>query len=198
VTYQTGGNLLLADGQVTFIYFTTTTTHVYALNNPAEYGNLVQFNANVTGSKVNRPRGNVALYDNGTVLLVVPLDSTSQALFSISTGLPTETGLHYITAAYEGDDNNLPSTSATLNQIVLAAPPTTTLPPSSTTSSSSAGTMSVNHWLGYIWMRINNCTAGECRWAIVLGIHPVFKNFSINMQEGDMEKLGSEGIAIVL
>ena len=27
-------------------------------------------------------------------------------------------------------------------------------------------------------------------WAIVLGIHPVFKSFSINMQEEDMEKLG--------
>ena len=85
-------------------------------NNPSTFGDLLTFQATVTG---NIPTGSVTFYDGITPLGSVLLDGFFQA--SISTnGLSV--GIHSIAAEYTGDGNNSPCDSNLVSQIVVVAP----------------------------------------------------------------------------
>ncbi|MFZ1132322.1 MAG: Ig-like domain repeat protein [Terriglobales bacterium] len=88
--------------------------------NPANSGQLVTFTATVSSPAV-APTGSVQLLNGSTVLATVALKS-GVAKYSTAK-LPA--GSNPITAVYGGDANNSGSTSAVLNQVMLAATTTT-------------------------------------------------------------------------
>jgi probable HAF family extracellular repeat protein len=114
-----------------------TTTTVSSSTNPAIVGQFITYTATVTGKN---PTGPVLFFDGATPLVTLkpatsgpgnlpvsgPLPTNSQSLVlssgqvSITLAYPTA-GMHSITAVYPGDGNNTASTSAALNQKVLAA-----------------------------------------------------------------------------
>jgi hypothetical protein len=94
---------------------TTTTTLVSSMN-PSVSGKPVTFTATVSSS-AGIPTGKVE-YLNGTTVLVT-LRLTSGSVKYTTSKLPP--GANNITAVYEGDSNNNGSTSAPVNQFVLAA-----------------------------------------------------------------------------
>jgi hypothetical protein len=90
-----------------------STTTLTSSNLKAQFQAPVNFNVNV--SSADSPTGQVQLYDNGQVFgNAVPLNA-GLALFS-SDALPV--GLHSISAKCQGDTNTLPSTSASISQII--------------------------------------------------------------------------------
>jgi predicted secreted protein len=98
-----------------------TTTTLISSQNPSPFGQAVTFTATVTGAN---PTGTVTFKDGATTLATVTLNGSGQAMFTTSA---LSAGTHTITATYNGDANNKPSTSAPLNQVVNKAPTTTTL-----------------------------------------------------------------------
>lgn len=100
-------------------YVRTVTTNVInssatALSsspNPSQSGQAVTFTATVTGAS---PTGTVTFKDGAATLGAAPL-SGGIANFTTSS---LSIGSHSITATYNGDANNAPSTSAALNQVV--------------------------------------------------------------------------------
>jgi len=93
---------------------TSTTTLVSSLN-PSVQGKLVTFTA-VVSSLAGTPTGKIEYLNGKTVLSTIKLTSGS-AKYTTSKLPP---GANAITAVYEGDPNNSSSTSAPVNQIVLA------------------------------------------------------------------------------
>jgi hypothetical protein len=90
-----------------------STTTLTSSNLKAQFQAPVNFNVNV--SSAGSPTGMVQLYDNGQVFgNAVPLNA-GLALFT-SDALPV--GLHSLSAKYQGDTNTLPSTSASISQII--------------------------------------------------------------------------------
>ncbi len=120
--------------EVVSLYGTTTT--VSSSTNPAIVGQFITYTATVTG---NNPTGPVLFRDGATPLVTLkpgtsgpgnlpvsgPLSLNPQSLVlsggqvSITLAYPSA-GTHSITAVYQGDGNNTSSTSAALNQKVLA------------------------------------------------------------------------------
>jgi hypothetical protein len=99
---------------------TATTTTLISSQNPSTFGQAVTFTATVTGSN---PNGTVTLKDGATTLGIRTLDRSEQATFTI---FFLSVGAHSITATYNGDRDNAPSTSAPLTQVVVGEVPTTT------------------------------------------------------------------------
>jgi len=98
---------------------TTTTTLVSSMN-PSVSGKPVAFTA-VVSSLAGTPTGKIK-YLNGTTVLATLTLTSGSATYSTSQLKP---GANSITAMYEGDSNNGGSTSAPVNQFVLAATTTT-------------------------------------------------------------------------
>ena len=98
---------------------TTTTTLVSSMN-PSVQGKSVTFTA-VVSSPAGTLTGKVQFLNGNTVLATKKLTSGSAKY--LTSKLPP--GANVVTAVYEGDPNSNPSTSAPVNQIVLAATTTT-------------------------------------------------------------------------
>lgn len=97
----------------------TTTTLVSSMN-PSVSGKPVAFTA-VVSSLAGTPTGKIK-YLNGTTVLATLTLTSGSAQYTTSQLKP---GADSITAVYEGDSNNGGSTSAPVNQFVLAATQTT-------------------------------------------------------------------------
>ncbi len=113
----------------------SSTTTLTSSANPSLSGAPVTFTATVTGSS-GTPTGTVTFKDGGTTLGTGTLNGSGVATFSTAT---LAVGSHMITAAYGGDANNLPSTSAVLTQVVQQN--TTTALTSSTNPAFSGGSV---------------------------------------------------------
>jgi autotransporter-associated beta strand protein len=105
-----------------------TTTVLISSFNPSSFGQPVSFTATVTAlaSAAAFPTGTVTFKDGTTPLGTATLDPSGNAALSIAT-LPA--GPHLITAVYDGDVNFTASTSAALNQVVVAATTKTVFSP---------------------------------------------------------------------
>jgi hypothetical protein len=98
----------------------TTTTTLLSSINPSVQGKPVTFTASVS-SLAGTPTGKVQFLNGKTVLATKALTSGSAKYVALT--LPP--GSNSITAVYEGDSENNGSTSAPVNQFVLAATTTT-------------------------------------------------------------------------
>jgi hypothetical protein len=85
--------------------------------NPATFGTLLTFTA-VASSTAGPLTGTVNFQDGGVTIGSGALSSTGTATFSTSTLSP---GNHSIVAAYQGDANDQPASSSTLQQVVERA-----------------------------------------------------------------------------
>jgi hypothetical protein len=92
--------------------------------NPSTYGQKVTWTATVTSSGSVTPTGKVNFTWSGNTIGSATLNSSGVAAFSRSS-LNADT--FPLTAVYAGDANNLGSTSAVLNQVVLQATSSATL-----------------------------------------------------------------------
>lgn len=107
---------LTGGGQLQVTNSRSTTTLASSLN-PAYYGSSVTFTATVAVTS-GTPTGTVTFKDGATVL---GTGNLTAGLATITTNNLSVTGsLHAITAAYSGDANFLPSTSAVLSQVINA------------------------------------------------------------------------------
>jgi uncharacterized repeat protein (TIGR01451 family) len=91
-------------------------TSVTSSNNPSHVGQNVTFTATITPSTPGPvPTGTATFTIDGVPGAPIPLNGAGQATFSTSslTG-----GTHPVTASYSGDSTYVPSTSATLQQVV--------------------------------------------------------------------------------
>jgi Bacterial Ig-like domain (group 3)/Beta-propeller repeat len=98
----------------------TTTTTLLSSINPSVQGKPVTFTA-VVSSLAGTPTGKIK-YLNGTTVLATLALTSGSAKYTTSKLPP---GSNIMTAVYEGDSNNSGSTSAPVNQFVLAATTTT-------------------------------------------------------------------------
>jgi hypothetical protein len=98
----------------------TTTTTLASSMNPSVQGKPVTFAASVS-SLAGTPTGKIE-YLNGTTVLATLRLTSGSAKYTTSKLQP---GANIITVVYEGDSNNNGSTSAPVNQFVLAATTTT-------------------------------------------------------------------------
>jgi uncharacterized protein (TIGR03437 family) len=103
-----------------------STTTLSSSLNPATPGAALTFTATVAAPSASAvPTGSVTFTNGSTVLGTVALNASSQAALAIPAGLTA--GDHNIGAAYSGDANLDPSSSATLVQRVSRPATTTTL-----------------------------------------------------------------------
>ena len=98
----------------------TTSITLSSNINPATYGQVVTLTAVVSAKS---PSGNIAFYDGSSPLGVTVLGPAVPVSGGISSGTATITvalavGLHYLTAAYDGDVNNAPAISAVFTEVV--------------------------------------------------------------------------------
>jgi uncharacterized repeat protein (TIGR03803 family) len=100
-----------------------TSTALTSSLNPSTYGQKVTWTATVKTSGPVAPTGKVSFYWAGNFLSTAPLNASGVATFTQS----LNADLYPLTAVYLGDANNLPSTSAILNQEVKEATSTATL-----------------------------------------------------------------------
>ena len=100
---------------------TTTTTTLLSSVNPSVSEKPVTFTTSVSSSSGDMPTGKIK-YLNGTAVLVTKKLTSGSAKYTTSK-LPL--GTNIITAVYEGDSSNNGSTSAPVNQIVMAVTTTT-------------------------------------------------------------------------
>ena len=105
------GNLLASWAPV--ISNITVTSSV----NPTALGAPVTFTATVTGTANGTPTGTVTFLDNGTSIGAATLNAGAVA--TLSTSILT-VAVHPISASYGGDATFAPSTSASVNQTVIA------------------------------------------------------------------------------
>ena len=94
-----------------------TTTDVVSSLNPSTFGQSVTFTATVSGG--TSPTGSVQFFDGATSLGTVALAGATAQLTTSALAV----GTHSITAAYSGDADDTPSTSAPVSQVVNAAAP---------------------------------------------------------------------------
>jgi ELWxxDGT repeat protein len=104
----------------------TSTTVRSVLPNPSVFGQLVTIVAAVApvSPGAGTPTGAVTFLEDATVLGTAPLDGSGQATFTTSV---LTTGMHAITASYEGDTDFVASTSVAMTQTVDPAGTTTTI-----------------------------------------------------------------------
>ncbi len=106
----------------------TSSTTLRSMTNPSSSGQSVTFSATVVGEK---PGGTVAFYDGAVELCRWNLTAPT-----INCGASSlADGSHSLTAVYSGDQNNLPSTSQSVAQIVNPALPGVVLSSDSNPSS---------------------------------------------------------------
>ncbi len=98
-----------------------TTTTLLSSVNPSVSGKPVTFTATVSSSSGGTPTGKVQFLNGTAVLATVRLTSGSAKY----TTLKLPPGTNIMTAVYEGDSKNNGSTSAPVDQFVLAATTTT-------------------------------------------------------------------------
>jgi YVTN family beta-propeller protein len=112
----------------------STATALNADVNPSVVGGTVNLTATATVIEpgTGTPTGTVTFLDGTTKLGTETLNGSGVATFTTST---LTAGSHSITAAYGGDSNFTPSTSAILSQVVLAPSFTVSGSPSSVTVS---------------------------------------------------------------
>jgi hypothetical protein len=91
--------------------------------NPSDFGNPVSLMATVTSSGSAGATGVVDILDGGTQIGTATLTGGT-GTFTISS---LALGSHIIIAAYRGDGNNRPATSAPITQVVIQAETSTTL-----------------------------------------------------------------------
>jgi uncharacterized delta-60 repeat protein len=91
----------------------STTTTALSSTNPAALGSSVTLTAIVAGSS---PSGTVTFLDNGTPIGTGTIGAGGVATLGTSS---LTTGTHSITASFPGDNNNIASTSAVLNQSIV-------------------------------------------------------------------------------
>ena len=111
--------LSLTDGSITIGGATTTTT-LSGEPNPSGTGQTVTLSALVSTGIAGAITGTVSFYDSAQLIGYGPVQS---GLATLTTSF-SPLGGHSITATYEGDANNRPSTSAVMTQTVnqLATP----------------------------------------------------------------------------
>jgi hypothetical protein len=85
--------------------------------NPSQFGEIVNFTAQVTSTTLQIPQGSVSFYDGAALLATVLLDSSGVSNLSIST---LTTGSHGIVAVYN-PILNFNSSSSSLTQVVNQA-----------------------------------------------------------------------------
>jgi sugar lactone lactonase YvrE len=101
-----------------------TTTTVTSSSNPSIYGTAVAFTATVTPNGTVPASGTVSFFDGATQIGTGTLaGATNQTAFTTSS---LAVASHAITAAYQGDTNNSPSTSAAITQVVNQVQTSTT------------------------------------------------------------------------
>ena len=128
VVAQYSGDATFSPGEFTVqhtvvpVVYPTTTTLV-AAPNPALAGQTVTFTATVTSTGPQSPGRSVAFYEGSTTLGTVWL-SNGLAVFDTSLLSP---GTHSVTAAYLGDTNSAPSTSAPVTEVINSYATTTVL-----------------------------------------------------------------------
>ena len=110
-----------------------TNTSLTVSPNPANTGETVTFNAYVEGTG---PSGNVTFKDGAITLGTSPVLGGG-AIFSLNT---LTAGTHSITAVFEGDANNSPSTSNVRNLVVNPAIATSTTTLASSANPTAPGT----------------------------------------------------------
>jgi len=110
-----------------------TSTSVSSSANPQYLGSPVNFSAKVTSTE-NNATGTVTFKDGSTALGSAAVNGSGVA--SYSTSALTQ-GSHPITATYNGDSSNAASTSAILNENVVALPTLSSPAPGSTLTSTS-------------------------------------------------------------
>jgi len=102
-----------------------STTSISPAPNPSNYGVAVVFTVTVTPSASITPTGVVNILDGATQIGTATLvGTTGQVTFSTSSLI---VGTHTITAAYQGDSDNSPSTSPAIQQVVNQTQTSTTL-----------------------------------------------------------------------
>jgi len=101
----------------------STTTAVSSSLNPAGFGQVVTLAATVQNSIGGTSTGSISFLDNGVSIGSATLSGNVARL----TTSALSAGSHSVTAAYGGDGNFSPSTSASLTQTVVAAATSTTL-----------------------------------------------------------------------
>jgi hypothetical protein len=99
-----------------------TTVALTSSKNPSYLGQPVTFSATVTGQNGGAVSGTVAFKQGGTTLATVTLLNGQAAYTTMS----LTAGTHSIKGVYSGDNNNLTSTSAVVNQVVNSLPAATT------------------------------------------------------------------------
>jgi sugar lactone lactonase YvrE len=101
-----------------------STTTVTSSNNPSIYGTAVAFTATITPNGTAPATGTVIFFDGAKQIGTGTLaGTTNQTAFTTSS---LAVASHTITAAYQGDTNNGPSTSAAITQVVNQAQTSTT------------------------------------------------------------------------
>ena len=116
------GTFTVQHAVVPIVYPTTTT--LVAAPNPALAGQTVSFTATVTSTGPQPPGRWVAFYDGNTTIGTVWLGTSNTAVFDTALLTP---GTHTVTAAYLGDTNSAPSTSAPVAEVVNAYSTSTVL-----------------------------------------------------------------------
>lgn len=101
----------------------TSATVVSSSVNPSVFGQSLTLSASVTTLYSGTATGTITFFDGNSVLGTGDLIANSASL----SGVSLTTGSHTVTAAYSGDGNVLPSTSAPLPATVNLASTTTTL-----------------------------------------------------------------------
>jgi len=121
-TYKGDHKLISSNGKIveTIVSQATTATTLVSSVNPSESGKPVTFTARVSSSS-GTPTGDVQFLNGKTVLATVKLKSGS-AKYTTSKLPP---GTNVIAAVYEGNSKYYGSTSAPVDQVVLASTTTT-------------------------------------------------------------------------
>jgi hypothetical protein len=92
-----------------------TATVLTASPNPGNPNQTITLTATINSSSSGTPTGNVVFMDGTTSLGSAAVSATSTAVMTV----PTLTiGTHSLTAAYSGDSNFVPSTSAILSEVI--------------------------------------------------------------------------------
>ena len=117
ITYQGGtGN------DVVLNFVQDSTTALTSSANPSVFGQPITFTATVTAA-TGTPTGTVTFMDGAAALGTGTLDASGQATYTGTLGV----GTHFITAVYNGDPSNNPSTSDSVVQAVAQADTATTV-----------------------------------------------------------------------
>ena len=135
VRYSGSGNYLLSNSETTTetINQASTITGLISSTNPTVSGQSITFNAAVSAVAPGAgiPTGTVSFFDGNTLLGIGTLDNTGATTFSLST---LDSGMHSITAVYNGDTNDKTNTSSPVTQVVDQASTTTSLTASPTSA----------------------------------------------------------------